>query len=105
MARETKKSYCRLCHAYCAIDVGVENNKIVDIRGDASNPVYGGYTCLKGRQLAEAHNHPDRVRQPLRRRTLFGSKARSSSTSMSTTSNSKFGWLSSVGMLTSSSST
>ncbi len=69
MSLETKKSYCRFCHGYCAIEVDVDENRVVAIRGDSSNPMYGGYTCLKGRQLAEAHDHPERIRQPLRRRS------------------------------------
>jgi len=50
MAKQTKKSFCRLCSAYCAIDVEVEDNKVIAILGDADDPVTGGYTCIKGRQ-------------------------------------------------------
>ena len=60
MPIRTTKSYCRFCHAYCAIEVDVEDNRVVAVRGDASNPVYGGYTCIKGRQLPEQHSHPER---------------------------------------------
>lgn len=35
------------------------------VRGDPENPVFGGYTCIKGRQLAEANNHPERLRSCL----------------------------------------
>jgi anaerobic selenocysteine-containing dehydrogenase len=65
---ETRKSYCRFCHAYCAIDVDIEQGRVVAVRGDRTNPMYGGYTCIKGRQLPEALAHPDRLRRPLRRR-------------------------------------
>ncbi len=64
---ETKKSFCRFCHAFCAIEVDVEDNKVVEIRGDKSDPIYGGYTCIKGRHLPEQHNHPDRLRSSLKR--------------------------------------
>jgi anaerobic selenocysteine-containing dehydrogenase len=37
------------------------------VRGDASDPVYGGYTCIKGRQLPELLTHPARILRPLRR--------------------------------------
>ena len=33
------------------------------ITGDPSNDIYQGYTCVKGRALAEAHNDPERLRQ------------------------------------------
>ena len=64
---ETKKSFCRFCHAFCPIEVDVEDNKVIEIRGDTSNPIYGGYTCIKGRHLPEQHNHADRIRTSLKR--------------------------------------
>lgn len=62
------KTFCRFCHANCAIEVVVEGSIAREIRGDAEDPVFGGYTCLKGRELAAAHHHPARVREALRRR-------------------------------------
>ncbi len=56
-----KRSFCRFCHANCAILVETEDDKVVSIAGDAQDPVFGGYTCIKGRQLPEAHNHPERL--------------------------------------------
>ena len=67
MVVETKKSFCRVCHAFCAIEVDVEDNKVVAVRGDADDPIFGGYTCIKGRAMPEAHNHPDRLRSSLKR--------------------------------------
>lgn len=66
---ETRKSFCRFCHAYCAVDVDVdvEENRIVAVRGDRDNPMFGGYTCIKGRNLAAAHNHPERLRSSMKR--------------------------------------
>ncbi|HAF39525.1 MAG TPA: hypothetical protein DCG72_11120, partial [Gammaproteobacteria bacterium] len=49
MSKTTHKTFCRFCHAYCAIEVDVEDGKPITVRGDASDPVYGGYTCIKGR--------------------------------------------------------
>ena len=59
----TYKSYCRFCHAYCAIEVDVEDGRAVAVRGDTSDPMYGGYTCIKGRQLPERHHGPGRIRE------------------------------------------
>ena len=64
---ETKKSFCRFCHAFCAIEVDVEDNKVIEVRGDTSDPIYGGYTCIKGRHLPDQHNHTDRLRTSLKR--------------------------------------
>jgi anaerobic selenocysteine-containing dehydrogenase len=67
MAVETHKTYCRFCHNYCAFEVDVENGRAVAVRGDAGDPIYGGYSCVKGRQLPEAHAHPERLLRPLKR--------------------------------------
>ena len=61
------KSYCRFCHAYCAIEVDIEAGRALAIRGDTSDPMYGGYTCIKGRQLPERHHGPGRIREALKR--------------------------------------
>lgn len=68
MAIETKKSFCRLCHAFCAVEVDVEDNRrVVAVRGDKENPIFGGYTCIKGRNMHEQHHHPERLRTALKR--------------------------------------
>ncbi len=64
---ETRKSYCRVCHNYCALEVDVQAGRVVAVRGDPSDPVYGGYTCIKGRQLPELLRHEARLLRPLRR--------------------------------------
>ncbi len=58
---ETKKSFCRFCHIFCGIEVDIENNRVVGIRGDADNPVSQGHTCIKGRSEMERIYHPDRL--------------------------------------------
>ena len=58
---ETKQTFCRFCHAFCAIEVDIEDGRAIKVRGDAKNPVYKGFTCIKGRQLPEQHYHPDRL--------------------------------------------
>ena len=67
VAVETKKTYCRFCHNYCAMEVDVADGKPIAIRGDKNDPVYGGYTCIKGRQLVEAYDHPTRITHPLKK--------------------------------------
>lgn len=69
MAVETKRSFCRFCHASCAMIVEVEDNKVKSVRGDKEDHLFHGYTCIKGRQLPDMHNLPDRmitskIRQP-----------------------------------------
>ena len=58
---------CRFCHATCGLKVTIEHGRVVDIIGDIDNPVYHGYSCVKGRNFHEFHYDPDRVLHPLRR--------------------------------------
>jgi anaerobic selenocysteine-containing dehydrogenase len=64
----THKSFCRFCHASCAIEVDVAEGRVVKVRGDRGNSMFRGYTCIKGRELPAQHNHPDRLRSSLRRK-------------------------------------
>ncbi len=61
MTIETKRTFCRFCHANCAMLADVEDGRVISVRGDAEDPVFGGYTCIKGRQLVEAHYSPERL--------------------------------------------
>lgn len=72
MTVETRRTFCRFCHANCAMLADVEEGRVVAVRGDPDDPVFGGYTCIKGRQLADAHNSSDRLRA-CRKRTNDGS--------------------------------
>lgn len=65
---KTHKSFCRVCHAACPILVDIaDRREVIAIRGDRDDPVFEGYTCIKGRQLPEQHHHADRLRSTLRR--------------------------------------
>jgi anaerobic selenocysteine-containing dehydrogenase len=67
---ETRASICRFCHAGCAILVDIDDaGRPSRVRGDRSNPVYGGFTCEKGRQLSAQHRHPDRLLHSMHRTT------------------------------------
>src|SRR5215472_906467 len=63
----TYKSFCRFCHAVCGIEVDVEANRALDVRGDKDHPISQGYLCVKGRALIEQHEHPDRLRAARKR--------------------------------------
>src|SRR6478672_10352391 len=68
MAVQTHRTFCRFCHANCAMLADVEDGKVLAVRGDPDDPVYGGYTCLKGRELPDSHNAPHRLVRSLVRR-------------------------------------
>jgi anaerobic selenocysteine-containing dehydrogenase len=67
MAVATRKSYCRICTAYCALEVDVEGGRVRAVRGDPGDPVSGGYTCIKGRQLPHQMYGPGRLWHAQRR--------------------------------------
>jgi anaerobic selenocysteine-containing dehydrogenase len=54
-----------LCEAACGILVDVDGDTIRSIRGDADDPFSRGYICPKAAAVADVHNDPDRLRQPL----------------------------------------
>lgn len=62
-----KKTGCSLCGNGCGLEVEVENNRIVKVRGDKANPVSEGYICRKGVNLASHVHNKDRVLHPLKK--------------------------------------
>lgn len=65
MGVETHRTFCRFCHANCAMLVDVEDGKVMAVRGDPDDPEYGGYTCMKGRELPDSHNAEHRLHHSL----------------------------------------
>ena len=68
MSVTTARSYCRFRRAYCAIEVNVDDGRVVAVRGDTSDPIYAGYTRIKGRQLPDRHNGAERLQAIIRER-------------------------------------
>jgi len=64
---ETRKSFCRFCHAVCGIEVDLEDGRAVAVRGDPDHPISRGYLCVKGRALLDQHDHPERLRGSVKR--------------------------------------
>ena len=56
---------CRFCHATCGLKVTIEQGRVVDIIGDIDNPVYHGYSCVKGRNFHEFHYDPQSRAAPI----------------------------------------
>ncbi|MFN2165509.1 MAG: molybdopterin-dependent oxidoreductase [Anaerolineae bacterium] len=61
---ETHFAICRFCHAFCGLKVTVQDGRAVNVIGDRENPMYHGYSCIKGRQLPAQHYHAERLLQP-----------------------------------------
>jgi anaerobic selenocysteine-containing dehydrogenase len=64
---EWKKTSCVFCANLCGLEVKVENNRIVKVRGDKDNPRSEGYVCRKGLNIAYHQHHADRLMHPLKK--------------------------------------
>lgn len=64
---ETRRSFCRICHAACPIDVELHDGRPVKVSGVDDDPIFKGYTCVKGRQIPDQFTDPGRIDNPLRR--------------------------------------
>ncbi len=64
---EIHKTGCVLCAQNCGLEVEVENNRIVKVRGDKTNAKSEGYVCRKGLNIAWHQHHADRLKYPLKR--------------------------------------
>lgn len=58
---ERRHTVCRICHVACDLVVTLENGEIQSIHGNKNNPVYHGYSCLKGRSAGALLKAPSRL--------------------------------------------
>jgi anaerobic selenocysteine-containing dehydrogenase len=59
---------CPLCEATCGLEVTVEGDAVVRIRGDRDDVFSHGFICPKGSTVKQLHEDPDRLRSPLIKR-------------------------------------
>jgi anaerobic selenocysteine-containing dehydrogenase len=64
---ETRRSFCRICTAYCGIRADVEDGRLLAVHGDPEHALSKGYSCVKGRRIPNVVNHPERLRASLAR--------------------------------------
>lgn len=55
------------CFDVCSIDMVVEQDKIMDIKGDIEDPITRGFMCKKGLQLIDRLRHPHRLTAPMKK--------------------------------------
>lgn len=58
---------CTLCEAMCGLVITTEGDRVLEIRGDAEDPLSKGHICPKAVALQDIHTDPDRIRRPLKR--------------------------------------
>ena len=66
--REKVSTVCSYCGVGCAIDLEVENEKVVAVSGSFTSDANEGNLCVKGRFGHEFINSPDRLKTPMIRR-------------------------------------
>ena len=59
------RTFCRICPVLCGLLVQTQGEQVLQVRGDPEHPITHGYTCPKGRALAEFHHHPQRLDRPV----------------------------------------
>ncbi len=60
------KTGCVLCAQNCGLDVEVEDNRIIRVKGDKTNAKSEGYLCRKGMNIACHQHNADRLKYPLK---------------------------------------
>lgn len=62
---ESVKTICPYCGTGCGLELFVKDNKVVKVKGDLTNPVNRGQTCVKGHFGIDFLDSPDRLKTPL----------------------------------------
>jgi anaerobic selenocysteine-containing dehydrogenase len=63
----THTNVCVLCSQNCGLELDVQDNRIVKVRADPTNPLTEGYTCNKAYRVAHYAQHRQRLEEPLKR--------------------------------------
>ena len=67
MSATTHFRTCNLCEAMCGLEVKVDGEQILSIKGDKEDPFSHGHICPKATALADIYHDPDRLKFPVRR--------------------------------------
>ncbi len=60
----THNAVCRMCLGLCGIEIDVEGERVVAVRGDKEHPTSRGYMCPKGHAYPAQHHREDRLSFP-----------------------------------------
>lgn len=58
---------CNLCEAICGLEIKLQGDEIISIRGDKNDPLSKGHICPKAIALKDIYYDKDRLKQPIRR--------------------------------------
>jgi formate dehydrogenase major subunit len=62
------KTVCPYCGTGCEMEVGVTDDKIIQVKPDMNSPVNHGHLCVKGRYAHKFVDAGDRITEPMIRR-------------------------------------
>ncbi len=62
---ESVKTVCPYCGVGCGLELFVKDNKVVKVKGDITNSVNRGQTCVKGHFGIDFLDSPERLKAPL----------------------------------------
>ncbi len=65
--QDWQSTACIMCANSCGLQVKVEEDRIVKVRPDKTNPVSQGYVCNKAQAVGSYEHHNQRVLSPLKR--------------------------------------
>jgi nitrate reductase NapA len=66
---EWVRGVCRFCGTGCKVWLGLRNGKPAVIRGEKNSQINFGFLCMKGMLFYKIFRHPDRLTQPLYRKS------------------------------------
>jgi len=66
--KETRRTYCGLCHPRCGLLLEIENGRAVKVMGDPDHPITRGRICGRGKLMLDHVYHPDRINYPIKRK-------------------------------------
>jgi anaerobic selenocysteine-containing dehydrogenase len=64
---ETHFRACHLCEAICGLQIKTQGSRILEIKGDALDPLSRGHICPKAIALKDMHEDPDRLSKPMKK--------------------------------------
>jgi anaerobic selenocysteine-containing dehydrogenase len=64
-ATRTTVRTCPLCEAMCGLELTLDGDEVVAVRGDADDVLSRGFLCPKGASIGGLQGDPDRLRAPL----------------------------------------
>ncbi len=63
----TKYRTCHLCEAMCGLEITLEGQEVISIKGDKKDPFSRGHICPKAVAIKDIHEDPDRLKYPIKK--------------------------------------